>query len=94
MRDLLLNSNKDLQIVNGDLAIGYSDEQQQKVLLVMKKGELKQDPDVGVGLSFQLKDDDVSDLLTSVRQQFTKDGMKVKKVSFENNQLNVDASYS
>lgn len=94
MKDLLLNSNKDLQIVSGDLIIGSSDEQQQKVLLVMKKGELKQDPDVGVGLSLQLKDDDVSDLLTSVRQQFSKDGMVVKQVAFNNNQLNVDASYS
>lgn len=93
MKDILLGSARDLLIVDGDLVIGYSDEQQQHLLLLTKKGELKQSPDVGVGLSSFLKDDDTGSMISEVNRQFTKDGMIVRAVKYVKGILNIDASY-
>ncbi len=93
MKDILLGSNRDLLVVNGDFVIGDSDEQQQNMLLITKKGELKQNPDVGVGLSSFLKDDDTGSLITEVNRQFTKDGMIVRAVKYVKEILSIDASY-
>lgn len=93
MKDILLGSNRDLLVVDGDFVIGISDEQQQNMLLITKKGELKQNPDVGVGLTSFLKDDDTGSLISEVNRQFTKDGMIVRAVRFLKDKLFIDASY-
>lgn len=50
MKDILLDSNDDLLIVNGDFAIGESTDQEVGILLRLNPGELKEDPLLGPGL--------------------------------------------
>lgn len=54
-KDFLDDSNGDIAIVAGDLAIGFSDEQHVQDILVANKGEYKQHPLVGVGIANYLK---------------------------------------
>ncbi|CAA0153108.1 hypothetical protein [Tenacibaculum maritimum] len=49
MKDLLLDENGDLAIVDGDFVIGESDQQNVEILLVSNKGEFKEFPLVGFG---------------------------------------------
>ncbi len=93
MTDLILDDTKDLAIADNDLVVDWSDEQHQKQLLLTPKGQLKQSLDVGVGLGSFLKDDEVGDMLLEIRKQFTKDGMQVNSVQYNNGQLIIDAAY-
>lgn len=52
--DLLLESDYDLLIENGDLVIGLSDEQHVALLLLTEKGEWRHDGLAGIGLQRQL----------------------------------------
>lgn len=94
MNDILLDINYDLQIENGDLVTGNSDEQHQQLLLVCNKGDFKENPTICVGVERWLKDeDDVSGLLGEIKSEFEKDGMKVNSVLLTDGKLDIDASY-
>ena len=61
--DLLLGSDGDLMIKNGDLVVRESDPQHAGLILVSHQGSWRQWPLVGVGLSsFLLEDLDFSEL--------------------------------
>ena|ERR1035437_6646575 len=49
-KDILLDSNYDLQIVNGDFVVGPSDQQHANLLLNTAIGNWKQFPTIGVFL--------------------------------------------
>lgn len=53
-KDILLNEDNDLQILNGDFVIGESTIQEVGIILSLTKGDLKSDPLVGADL-IQLK---------------------------------------
>ena len=93
MRDILLDEEFDLKVKGGDFVIGESTQQHQQCLLLAEKGSYKQYPAVGVGIATFLKDEDPGDLLREIRIQFSKDGMNVDKLGFENGKLRIDASY-
>jgi hypothetical protein len=94
MRDILLTSDYDVSIVNGDLATGDATYQHQAILLKAGPGEIKQQPTTGVGMESFMLDEDKSLLLREIRSQFTKDGMTVSKVSLApNGSLTINASY-
>ena len=94
MNDVLLEDNGDLSIVNGDLAIGFSDNQHQEHILLAHKGEFKEFPEIGVGIHAMLDDDDYMDMLIEIKKNLEYDGMKVKNVKFdENGNLDIDGYY-
>lgn len=94
MNDLMLNTSNEILIENDDLVIGESTRQHQACLLQMTKGELKESPDVGVGIGLFLKsENEIGELLGTVKQEFEKDGMTVKSLSLGDNKINIDASY-
>jgi hypothetical protein len=93
MKDLLLSSNNDFQIVNNDLFIGKSDLQHQKHLLISNKGEIKHAPVAGVGLFTFLADNNKADLNREIRLDFSADGMKVESVSTDKGEIKIDAPY-
>lgn len=92
--DLLLDSNSDILIANGDFVIGESTKQHQLSLLVGNKGEYKQYPKVGVGINGYLLDENEQDMLREIRSQFESDGMTVKKTVLKDSELIIDAPYS
>ncbi len=71
----------DLKIENGHIAIGETLPQNEFLLLVMNKGELKEDPLVGVGISDMLNDNDIIGWKRKIRDGLKADGMKVEQIS-------------
>ena len=71
----------DLKIENGHIAIGETLPQNEYLLLVMNKGELKEDPLVGVGISDMLNDNDTIGWKRKIRDGLKADGMKVEQIS-------------
>lgn len=93
MKDILLNSDSDLDFANGDFATGESTLQHQNLLLISSKGAWKENPTVGVGAAGFLKDEDVNGLLAEIKQEFEKDGMKVNSIEYSNDKIKTNAHY-
>jgi len=94
MNDFLLDIDGDLLVKDGDLVIGYSDDQQKNILLVSDKGAFKEFPGVGVGLqNFLEAEDNGGDLMAEIRRQFIADGIIIQRLSFEQGQYFLDGSY-
>jgi hypothetical protein len=93
MKDILLNSDFDLEIVDGDLVIGESTTQHQQLLLLTNKGDWKENPLVGVGATGFLKEENESGLMQEIRIQFEKDGMEVNNISIQSGAIEIDAKY-
>ena len=87
MKDLILNSEGELDIKDGDLVVGTSDDQHKQHLLMFQKGALKENPATGVGLATYLESEDTTGLLREIRNQFEGDGMTVEKVGIDVNAL-------
>lgn len=93
MKDILLDTNFDLLIKDGDIVIGDSDDQNKSLLLLCAKGDFKEFPDVCVGIENFLESEDPAELIREIKAQYTGDGMRVKKVIVENGKINIDAAY-
>ena len=93
MKDILLNTDLDLLIANGDLVVGESTSQHQKLLLISAKGDFKENPTIAVGAGGYLKDDDETGLMAEIKKEFEKDGMKVDEINIKNGNIEVHANY-
>lgn len=82
VKDILLGADGDVLIREGDLVIGSSTQQHQRLLLLLAPGGLKLHPTVGVDVYSYLLDDNKPDELTRVIQrEYEKDGLKINKVN-------------
>ena len=68
-RDFLKDKTGDLSILNGDLEIGFSDEEHVEDILIDYKGDYKQSPLMGLGIEGYLK----SPVTLLTRQKFEKE---------------------
>lgn len=94
MNDILLELTGDLLFQDGDLSIGYSDNQQQEHILIANKGEFREFPEIGVGIAQMLNDDDWITVLIEAKKNLEYDGMKINNIKFEENQnLTIDGYY-
>ena len=95
MKDYQQQANGDLDLATGDLLVTESTYQHQRDLLLSGKGHIRQKPEAGVGAVDYLQDNDPEALLRATRKEFTTDGMKVNRVTFnqQTNDLDVEASY-
>lgn len=71
----------DLKIENGHMKLGETLPQNEFLLLVMNKGELKEDPLVGVGISDMLNDNDIIGWKRKIRDGLKADGLTVEQIS-------------
>jgi hypothetical protein len=74
MNDILLDSDGDLQIQNGDFVIGKSDAQNALLILRAEKGTFKQFSLLGVGLVKYLNAPLDSTLRREIQLQMEADG--------------------
>lgn len=93
MKDILLDENLAPVVEDGDFAIGDSTYQNQMLLLVSDKGEFKQHPMRGVGLSRYLESSDSEGLAREINTEFRMDGMTVNKVKVNIPDVQIDAYY-
>lgn len=95
MQDFILDDSGDLAFENGDLAIGRSDEQHQKHILIANKGEYKQYPELGVSIAEMLNNDTYSAVLIEAKKNLEYDGMKINDISLsEDGKLLIDGEYN
>ncbi len=79
---------------DGDFAIGDATLQNQKLLIVCNKNEVKRHPTVCVGAITFLDNENVDELIRETRKEFVKDGMTVKSINGRGDgRMNVDAAY-
>lgn len=92
MKDFLFK--EDLQISNGDLVIGESDNQHQKHILQAFKGEYKKTPEIGVGIEQMLNDDSIVPFLIEAKKMLEYDGMRINNIYFtKDDKLVIDGKY-
>lgn len=76
------------------LTVGDTLEQNKTIILVAHKGDLKANPDLGVGLEDILLSSDYLAFRHLIREHFAKDGLVVETLDFsENRPLKIIASY-
>lgn len=77
----------------GGLVVGDILRQNQALLLMLHKGELKEHPAVGVGISDMLLDNDPIYWRTSVKEQLEMDGQLVESVKITRTGIQIEATY-
>jgi hypothetical protein len=93
-QDILLTSDFDLMVKDGDFVIGDSTEQNKALLLIQEKGESRQFPDSTVGIQDWLDDDEVADLGAEIQKIFELDEMKIRKIEvYESGKIITDGNY-
>ena len=104
MQGILLDDSHELQIkikrdTNGlitqGLVIGDITFQNQEIIVVSEKGEIKSAPLKGVGILSFLDDEVPDNLLREIRTELAVEGMQVNKLSIDNRgKLEIDAKYN
>ena len=96
----LTNYEPDIQVrrgrdgkITGGLVIGDTLRQNQAIILLLHKGELKEWPAVGCGISDMLLDNDPIYWRTIIREQLEMDGQKVNSVKITTTGIHIDATY-
>lgn len=95
--DILIEDTGDLNILNGDFNVEYSDEQHVEHILLSSKGHYKQYPLIGVGIENYIKAP--LNLITKqtlereISLQLKYDKAKNIEVSYLNDKLKVSAKY-
>lgn len=80
-------------IEKGTLQIGDILRQNQALILLLHKGELKERPAVGIGISDMLLDNDPIYWRTSIKKQLEMDGQKVDSVKIMLDGIQINATY-
>ena len=94
-QDFLLDDNGDIKIINGDLVIGESDQQDVEIVFKAHKGEFKEFPILGFGASLYLKKNTniVEEFIRELELQLEYNGFKDPEIDlsagFENIKINV-----
>lgn len=93
--DLKINvvRGSDGKILSG-VTIGNTLEQNKALILLAQAGDLKFEPMLGVGIENLLLDDNLLAFRHKIREEFAKDGLKVKTLNLYNiNNIEIDANY-
>lgn len=90
--DVMIVRDRFGRIVSG-LALGDILHQNQAVILTIRKGELKENPSVGVGLPDMLLSHDLTAMRNEIRQQLELDGQTVDSVTLTDRELAIEAHY-
>ena len=80
------------RIVSG-MIIGDVVHQNQAIILSMRKGDLKENPSVGVGLSDLLLEHNLLSIRSEIRQQLELDGQTVSSIKVTESSIAIDAKY-
>lgn len=94
MRDFLHKTDGDIDLSGGDIVMTDATLQHQRDIIMTVPGELKHEPLRGVGAVNYLNDDSSEDFMRKTRQEFVKDGMKIKSISQNiDGSINTEAYY-
>jgi hypothetical protein len=93
---VLLDQDGDIMVRNRSIVIGDTTLQNQYLILLAQKGEFKEYPTLGVGISDILGDDNVLEWKKRIREEFAKDDLKANKVdiNLQTGELEINAKYN
>lgn len=93
--DILLTADYDLQAdpAKHDLRVGDTTLQNQALILLAQPGEWKEHPMVGCGIEGITNDNDPNPWRRLVREQLQRDGMTVRSIRFNTDNIEIDAEY-
>lgn len=80
-------------MISSGLVVSDILRQNQALILVLHKGELKSDPSVGVGLADMLNDNELDRWRAEIREQLEMDGQRVESIHVSPTSINIDAKY-
>ena len=80
------------RILSG-LVVGDILHQNQALILVFHKGDLKDDVSVGVGIDRMVLDNDQLTWSREIREQLEMDGQTVEEVAIDNKSIKINAQY-
>lgn len=81
------------KIIRG-LVVGQTLEQNKALILMSNQGELKMQPQIGVGIEGALLSNDFLEYRHRIRRHFAMDGLKVTKLDlYMNKPFKIDANY-
>lgn len=81
-------------LITSGLCLGRTLPQNQALILVLHKGELKENPAVGCGLSDMLLDHDPLSWRHRIREQMELDGQEVRSIKISQTGITIDAQYN
>ncbi len=85
--------NADGKIISG-LVIGNTLEQNKALILIAQEGQLKFNPDLGVGLPDNLYSTEYLRYRHKIREHFDKDGLTIENLDlYENRPFKIEANY-
>lgn len=90
--DIKVERDRFGRIMSG-LVVGDILHQNQAVILSIRKGELKENPSVGVGLADMLLEHDLNAVQREIREQLEMDGQKVETVQVTQKSITINAKY-
>ena len=90
--DVQLKFDTEGKILSG-LNLGDTLRQNQALILVLHQGELKERPEVGVGIEDMLLDNDILYWRSRIREQLELDNQNVDKVRITTGGIEINASY-
>lgn len=93
MTGIQLNANYDLFVRNGKLTLGEITPQNQALLLAAHKGEYKESPLLGVGLSDVTNDHDWNGWKRIIAEQLETDGQRIDRLEISEKGLILEAQY-
>lgn len=102
MKGILIGADYDIQVkpqrgtdgrITGGLVIGNSIYQNQALIIGAHKGEIKEYPAVGVGITDMLLDHNPLAWRTEIREQLELDGQTVDDIQVSNTGISIDAHY-
>ena len=93
--DILLSDEYGLLAdpVAHDLVVGDVTLQNQALILKSNKGEWKEKPMIGCGIDSALNDDNGNHWKRQIREELSRDGMKVRSLEITNDNIKIDAEY-
>lgn len=92
-RDILISEDYDLSVEAGDFAAGDCLNQQVAMILLASPGDIRREPEAGVGLHGYILGEDNDQLNAAIRIQFKRDNLNVRKITITSSKLTVDAEH-
>lgn len=95
--DLQVDANRDaLGLIAQGLGVGDTTYQNQAIILQAVKGEFKEYPTLGVGISDMVNDHETAGWMREIALQLEADGMRVDSVEIDiiSKKLVIDAQYN
>ena len=94
MKDIVIDENGDLSIINGDFHITETDEQNIELIVSSYQGEWKENPSLGVNLNNSKGGNIDRFLKRSIVVQLDSDGFNVDSLNIKETGIEINGQYT